>query len=481
MKPITGVSGLFYAACMAAFIATWWGSRPNRPFFRLTLDSTAWTSLFGGLGLSAVLYGLAHMLQLEALSGIPYLLIGFVAFWTFSVLNLASGMSGILLLLGAFFLTCSTTDPTTLQTPALCALFGIGIGKALRPASHWEELALPAAWLIGQIWIAVAAQQNLMDQALLTIFISVTLLLRAVQSLSILPEKPVVLRPLFVVITSGLAAWLAVQTLVLKPSLLNYVWLFTGGSLLSFLLSLQTDADTDNTTSSHTVIQGAIHLVLIGIAALVASRLFGTLGWLILGVGMFSNRQARSAVWVAVLFFLARTLLQVFLYQYNPNVTGINITHPYASAALYEGFITMLLFPALVQPMLGTSTNNNNTAVSRSLAWIGLTFAAILTGGLANYFLHAEATGSLLVSLTVAGLGVSLLNNMEQPQARPYAMLFNMLILNSALLGHELLDLGNEADKTQKLTVLTVALVIFLALFLFSQKRLSRSKSVQVS
>ena len=37
----------------------------------------------------------------------------------------------------------------------------------------------------------------------------------------------------------------------------------------------------------------------------------------------------------AGLFWTVRVLLQAFVVQYNPNVTGINLMHSYTSAALY--------------------------------------------------------------------------------------------------------------------------------------------------
>lgn len=480
-----GVSVLFFIACATAFISVFF-KRETRPSLGFALDRSALPNLILGSTLCVALYLLAGFLQLEAASGALWFLAGFAGQWLLPNLGLRNGLSGLLLLLAGFYLTWAAPDATALQIPALSYLFGLTAGKAMNPSAAWEDLALPATWLIGHYWIALASPESMLasHQALLTLFLAVTLLMRAIQSLGLLPKQPSVLTPAFVVITSGLAAWLGVQTLVLKPALLNWVWLFTGGTLLGSLLDAGASNDHQNTSSTPpSLVQSAIQLVLIGIAALVASRLFGTLGWVVLATGLLGNRNAGQAVMVGILFFLARTLLQGFLLQYNPNVTGINITHPYASAALYIGFALMLLLPGLLNRLCPSPSNAqaiepqaSQPAPAISLFSIG----CVLIGGLSNYFLHAEATGSLLVALTTAGLGVSLLGRIQSSSANAYPILFSILTINGALLGHELLDMGNEADKAQKLTLLGITLIIALALLLVSQKLGSGRKPVQV-
>jgi hypothetical protein len=264
-----------------------------------------------------------------------------------------------------------------------------------------------------------------------------------------------------VVITGGLAAWLLCQTLLLQPKFLPWVWLFAGGVLLAFLLPAVSASDSSDASSS---LSGASQLVLIGIAALVASRLFGTLGWMVLAAGLLANPTQNRAVALATLFFTGRSLLQVYLFQYNPNVTGINITHPYASAALYVGFAVLLLLPNVLNRLLLPYTEETDTVSppENRAAWAILLFAALLAGTLANYFLHAEATGSLLVAMLIAGLGVGLLGRFQAAHASTYALLLPMVTISGAMLSQELLTTGNEAEKSQKLVVLGVLLLVSL-------------------
>jgi hypothetical protein len=89
-------------------------------------------------------------------------------------------------------------------------------------------------------------------------------------------------------------------------------------------------------------------ILIIGIFTLLATRLFGNLGMAALGagcmVGNFSQIPACAAI-----FFGARILEQVFAYANVSNVTGINLNHPYVSAALYLGLFSALGLMALLK------------------------------------------------------------------------------------------------------------------------------------
>lgn len=489
MRLMTGISVLFYLACAAALLSAFWKNGPKLQLNSFTAPP-ARNFLLSGLGTGLITYLVAGSFHLEIASGLPYFLGGLLGYWALALLNPTAGARGILLLLISFALTNSATDANALVLPLVSGMAGLTLGRLLLPTPQWTDYALPATWLIGLYWITVSSPESLLQpyQSLLAIFMAISLLLSALQNLPILPEKPALARPTFVLVTGSLGAWLAIQSWLLKPAFLVWVGLFAGGCLLSFLLRDQSKpAEEDANEPFPTVIQGAIQLVLIGIAALVASRLFGTLGWLVIATGLLANRKTSQAAAVAALFFLGRAWLQGFLYQYNPNLTGINITHPYASAALYAGFAVMLLLPTLLNrlwPTIETGSSLATTDVAAPpalpMAWICLTLGAIATGGLANYFLHAEATGSLLVSLTVAGLGVGLLRAYTQTAAATYPMLLSIAATTGALLGQELITLGNEAEKTEKLIVLGIALAIAGAGLFLSSRGSSRRKPVAI-
>ena len=88
--------------------------------------------------------------------------------------------------------------------------------------------------------------------------------------------------------------------------------------------------------------RGIKNILLVGICTLVASRLFGMEGLLILAAATVVAPIPGSAL-IAGLFWSSRALLQSYVSQFNPNVTGVNLMHNYASAALYAGFLVIIL------------------------------------------------------------------------------------------------------------------------------------------
>jgi hypothetical protein len=480
MRLITGTSVLLYVSCVLAFVVPLiqGGIKPQLAFKPESLDWRQWgiaVLLFLGL------YAVAFALHLNTAAGFPYFLGGMAGYALLGGFQFVQpGMRGLILLLIGLALTGTINDASALSLPLGSFLFGLTAGRFISIGTTWEDYWLPASWCIGTLWIAIGAQENMLlaYQSILAVFISIVLLLRIIQSFPLLSEKNPLILPSFIVITGGLAAWLCIQLMVIQPGLLKWVWMLAGGILLGFVLQDAPDTDVSERNSSGFLLRRAIQLLLIGIAALLASRLFGTLGWVVLAVGLLANLRASTAAVVAALFFLGRSLLQVFILQYNPNVTGINITHPYASAALYAGFSSMLLLPGLIGNLL--PSNKTDERPYNPLAWALVPLAAAMAGGLSNYFLHAEATGSLLVALTVAGLGVALFSQVKQVGAN--VLLFPVLVVNSVLLTYELLQAGTEADKAQKILVLGgVLLLALLTGVLLGRGIGSGRKPVQVS
>jgi hypothetical protein len=488
MRLIAGTSVWLYLACVLAFLVPFIrGGIKSQISFNLNRDKKAWSLPAWTILLLLAWYAAGYFLHMDAVSGFPYFLGGLLGYCLLGHFSFAqAGMRGALLLMGALAISSASHDVTTLPVPLMSTLLGLSAGRFITPNTAWTDYLLPSAWLVGIAWIILSIPEAMQGPmaSLLAIFLSVSLLMRAVQDFGFIPQNNALIRPVFVVVTGTLVAWLLCQTLLLQPSLMPWVWLFAGGLLLAFLLPASSTTNSSNTSSG---ISGAIQLVLIGIAALVASRLFGTLGWMVLAAGLLSNARKPQAVALASLFFIGRSLLQVYLFQYNPNVTGINITHPYASAALYVGLAAMLLLPNVMNTLLlpAKLPNDDGTEVDiipdNILAWAVLFFVALLAGALANYFLHAEATGSLLVALLIGGLGVGLLGRFQSLQAGAYALLLPIVTTSGALLSQELLSAGNEAEKSQKIIVLGAMLLVFLLVAVLLWRTGSGRKPVSVA
>jgi hypothetical protein len=483
MRLSTGIQAMFVLSCaLALFIPLIRGGL--RQQLQWQPGPTGMQRLLFGLPVLLVIYAITALLKVDAASHAPCFVAAYVGYWLLSCLNLEPGLRGIiLLLLGFAWFPLQATVVETDYLPLLSFLFGLIAARLSNSQPGWEDFTLPATLLIGSYWVSLSMPETAIpaQMGLLLIFIALGLLLRTLATLPLFPKGPALLQPAFLTLTGGLGAWLAVQTLLLQPSMLNWVWLFAGGSALAFLLA-PPSTNEDNATEEP-ILNRIIQVILIGLATLVASRLYGTLGWLVLAATMLVNHRIRPVVAIAALFWLSRSLLQGFIFQFNPNVTGINITHPYAGAALYVGFIIMMLFPILTNRMATTEKGQPDTILYSGgpLSWALVLAACILAGGLANYFLHAEATGSLLTSLTVAGLGVSLLGGFRLPTLSVQPLMFTLLITSSALLGNELIATGNESEKSQKLLVLGSAFILYALIFGLMQRSASGRKPVAIA
>lgn len=514
MKLSWGINLLFYVAACLALFATFIQGKTWRNINVQGLQKF-WKKIVGGLTMAGGLSLLAMLLHLQIASMWPYLLGGVGLAGLLMGLNLSAEIRGIILLTLSFFLFSQFSDATALSLPLLASFSGLVLGK-LWHQDMWEDLILPSTWLLGLYWLVSSTPESsmLLRTSLLTIVVAIGLLIRASQTLPQLNKTPRFLQALALVITGGLAAFLAIQNLLLQPTLLSWAGLFAGSLALSFLLV--NPAETNGLSAigsqqeSPSALQAStIALLLVGIATLIASRLFDTLGWIVLAVGLLSNRRAGSYVSVAALFLLSRVLLQTFLVQYNTNVTGINITHPYASAALYVGFAVMLLLPGWLNALHDNTESALQTAPPQPeslpaqfteisnpveintthhpvsfqpVTLVLLSLGPILIAGLSNYFLHVEATASLLLALVVAGLGVGFLGHFKASQTRGLLLVLGLLSIVGALASPELLGWGNEAEKSQKLIVLSAAMFsLLVAAFMVQRTMSSGRKSIHVA
>lgn len=460
-----------------------------------------WTSVqTQQLILGGSLFGLAALLavglQLAVAQSLGFALIGFAAMAVLAGLRLPVGVPGILLLILAFFLggAGDALIPIKSIQAYLLGLLLAQVAPSDR-SGRWLDFLWPSILVVGSVWIALTSAQNawVNQQVLLLLAIAIAVLLRSVSLLPVLSGSKT-LQALFVSVMSGLLAWLGIQNALLQPSLYQWEFLFAGGSLLGFAL-----AALESVSASKTVVIRVMQLLLLGLGTLMVSRLFGSTGWLVLAAsllsatGSVSNNAAQSnlqpnndeqpaglsVVGLASLFLVGRVLLQTFIVQFNPNVTGINITHPYASAALYGGFAFMLLLPSLLKAAKACS--EAQVASSNGLLSLVLGAVALLSAGLVNYFLHAEATGSFLTALWVTGIGVSLLGTFTDEQSSFAPLQLAFLATLTCVLSPELIEAGNLADKTEKLWVLAGAFVAFSALAVLIQRKTSGRQPIPVA
>src|SRR4030095_12104464 len=192
-------------------------------------------------------------------------------------------------------------------------------------------------------------------------------------------------------------------------------------------------------------VRGLRNIFLVGALTLVATRLFGMTGLLVLAATTVVAATPGSAL-IAALFWASRVLLQAYVLQYNPNVTGINMMHTYTTAAAYAGVLAILVLSVLIKEVRDR----------RVLSAIFLGTACVPPCA-ANYFLHSEPTGSLLVSIGVTAVLTALLSPalyQEQGADQENLLLVPALVTTLALVSHELIALGDDTSSQDRLVVM---------------------------
>lgn len=168
----------------------------------------------------------------------------------------------------------------------------------------------------------------------------------------------------------------------------------------------------------YTPLRAITFLALGGTLLVVDNRLMGifaiALGGVGLGLGALSTPACRSLVTLLMGIFAVRAWLQLFLDRTMLSGYGIDLTHPYAFAALILGGLLPMM--AIVVARL-SRPNRVLTAV-----WA---LALSLTPVWVGYFVHVEALGSLLAGLVLAAFALGL---QEGPEAEHRAVLPTLLV-----------------------------------------------------
>ena len=214
--------------------------------------------------------------------------------------------------------------------------------------------------------------------------------------------------------------------------------------------------------------QGILSLALVGGGALLALRLGGSYGAVVIGLGLLTF-PSRWGV-MAALFLGARPLVQSLLYEFDLNLSGINITHSYTYAALFLG-IGAIAIAVLVRWIYG------DRAVS--LIAVGLPTGSVLLTGLTGYFIHlrpqaAMVLGALMVALVIAALEPTVIRIWTGAEERQRAgipqgwglqgLMLAMLAILTALVSTDLTQAGAQATRVERLWVLAGVLALGLGL-----------------
>lgn len=453
------------------------------------------------LGFSAfpllVLMALHSVVALNVWYLIPFVLLGVALPWLLSGFQLPAFSRGLLLLVLTVLLTPVFQQSGSFSTALAGFAWGIALWKVSSAFEHepksaplapWED-ALPAlAWVVGLFWIdlsATAANQVVL-QGLLAGSLGLGVLLSLLQRLPFPVKGQAVIQPFLLAAMGGVGFMILSENILLAPAYAGWGWLFGGGILLASLLDaidtqLHTPSGKDEKTGNGTEPYLFLALAIIGIGTLLASRLFDSFGWVILTVALLSYARYTGTktflLGAAGLFWLTRTLLQGFLNEHNLNVTGVNLMHPYVSAAMFGGLMLVLLLPTLLKE-----------AQRKPVAILLFLGAGSLLPMASNYFLHVEASGSLYITILIAALTVSLVGTYCLAIREGFALAGQRQLLwvpaqmiPVAMITHPLLPLGHAASRQEQLAVLAFALIILVIFSVTLYKLWTRGKAVNVS
>jgi hypothetical protein len=407
-------------------------------------------------------YFFADRVGLSILPGLPFFLGSFILPFILSDINMQPFLRSLLLTAAAVGLTI-LLPREGYENQIFSALAGLCIWKGASNLGRDEDATLldflpPFVWLTGMYWFlsSVAYAQPNLPAGILLSTIATAFFLRWVQS-PLLWEDPEYIKRSILSVSGGLMLLVMINKLLVIPHAEKIAGLAGIGFFGCYLL--------ETMSKEKTVFQGKPsplevlkQLALIGALTLLASRLFGCEGLLVLSACAIVI--ARSGVaQISGVFWALRVLQQAYTLNYSSNVTGINIGHEYAGAALYLGFVLAYCAAAVMQE------RDKKLLFTSYKSWL-FTFGSVFIAACASYLLHAEPTGSLMVSTVVATVLFSVAGSslFSADKVRSQTLiLFPATLLSFSLLMNKLLEDGNTASVHHRTVVVAVLGFILLA------------------
>lgn len=400
------------------------------------------------------LFGLAQLGSLTIASSVLYFAPAMLVPFILSRLNFLPFERSILLL-AMFVGTCMVlpagSEPAVAAMIAGLFVWKISDNLLLPEKSTLEDLLPSLIWLTTVYWSHVGGGtiNATIQQSVVLGTMVVSMFLRWVQRPLFAKGDKVYLKRIVLAMTGGLSV-LCVITKVIDAATMPKIAAIAGaGFIFAYLLQTTDDKEEDAT------VKGLKQLIYIGIFTLVASRLFGMLGVLVLAGTMLVATKPGTAH-IAAMFWAIKALIQTFVAQYNPNVTGVNLTHSYTSAALYAGFLAVVVLSVFIR----------DSKEKRWLTVLLLGGAVALPVG-SNYFVHPEPTSGMLIAASVAAILMCAMSSalyQRAVEAHENLILIPGVMAASALLSHELLELGQTSTAHDRLVAIGALAVLVVIL-----------------
>jgi hypothetical protein len=355
------------------------------------------------------------------------------------------------------------------------------------PDDDWT-VGLPGlVWLVGSYYFQPRQSASPIpveaELGFLLGLIGLSLLYRGVKGLNL----PVLNNPwlwaVFVTLVGGISGEIFIYQCLENPERLKYWPCLSGGGALfavalsSFMGSIQTHVQTigqtpskDNSDPSHIgLTKNILWLMGVGLATLVATRIYGTYGLLFLSATGLLCTEKRNVMNLAIFFWLSRVLLQNYNDLFDMNVSGVNLLHQYVSASVFAG----VALPLVLSEFLKSSEIKIMKVI-----WIFLGLCLFIPLA-SSYFLHIEAQSSFLISFVIASLVVSVFQqNNAWGGILQHLPVLSCIMCAVSFLGSRLIEMGDLANREEQGLALLFTLLFMAAYGLLIWKLFCPSKSL---
>lgn len=375
---------------------------------------------------------------------IPYFLAGAIVPYILSQVGVPPFPRSLLILGGAvaFSLLGNAETYKPLTAALIGGLFAWKIVENVL-LEEWSTLedVLPAfLWLVGMYWTQTADSSTWipLHQKMIAAVFVVVIFLRWIQG-PFLKEDKMFVKRICLALTGGLFLLVLVTKVLAAMQMTEVCAIVGAGFFLTYLLS---HMDKTSCESGSLTLKSFKQLVFIGIFTLLAERLFGTFGLIVLAASTLIATTTGVA-YIAGLYWGTRAFLQCFIYDYNSNMTGINVMHPYVSAALYGGLLIALTVSMLLK-----------SSLDRRAKALLMVSAGVVAAPATNFFLHAEPTASLLNAALAGAVIVAVFGKAmygAEPKLHENLMLVPGSLIAFGILTGGLIELGNSVDSEHRM------------------------------
>ncbi len=326
---------------------------------------------------------------------------------------------------------------------------------------NFTDILPSCVWLSSLAWIGLTGRNEANIENILLVCLSISLILKLLPPKFISNDKYFIKR-LVLSLCAGLALLIVSKTILLTPNMMILSGLLAGGIFFSYFF--ENKSSDDEMTN---LLISTSFLVILGILTLIGTRLVGDTAIVVLSAACCMN--AGKGLF-ASLFWISRLLIQGFVLTYVNNVTGINLMHPYCSAALFFGFLAILFLSLVLQ------INYKQSPALASFLILGMLAPPAII-----YLIHEEATASFLIASNVVAISLlsfaPLIYNGRNVVKQNNLMLMPLFLSTCVLLFAPLVEIGNHATVASRLQIVSYAIIalIVICFILSNIKRVTRN------